>query len=228
MRARTGKIARLPLAIREELNRRLLENEPAKKICAWLNELPEAIAVCDEFGEQPIDAGNVSEWRKGGYADWLARRERIEETREMAQWSVKLAKASGGNISEGASAILAGQLLEVLEGISDLKSQVVKDGDAEKTEERMLAISKVVDEVSKALANVRKGDHSREKLDLERARLGQTGEALALEQKKFQRQTCDLFLKWYESEQAKQVAAAPVSNGEKIEKLGKLMFGEDW
>jgi hypothetical protein len=37
---RNGKIARLPAAIREELNQRLLEGEQGKPLVAWLNGLP--------------------------------------------------------------------------------------------------------------------------------------------------------------------------------------------
>jgi hypothetical protein len=33
---RNGKIARLPLAVRQELNRRLDEGEQGKKLVAWL------------------------------------------------------------------------------------------------------------------------------------------------------------------------------------------------
>jgi len=34
---RNGKIARLPRAVRQELNRRLDEGEQGKKLVAWLN-----------------------------------------------------------------------------------------------------------------------------------------------------------------------------------------------
>jgi hypothetical protein len=34
---RTGKIARLPLGIRQELNQRLADGEPQQRLVAWLN-----------------------------------------------------------------------------------------------------------------------------------------------------------------------------------------------
>ncbi len=37
---RTGKIARQPSEIREELNRRLQDNEPGGQLLSWLNALP--------------------------------------------------------------------------------------------------------------------------------------------------------------------------------------------
>ena len=59
---RNGKIARLPRAIRNELNRRLDEGEQGKKLVAWLNTLPEARAiVAVEFGGKPIREQNLSE-----------------------------------------------------------------------------------------------------------------------------------------------------------------------
>ena len=70
---RNGKIARLPRAMREELNRRLRDGEQGNKLVAWLNGLPEVKAVVAlEFGGKPIREQNLSEWRKGGYRDWLA------------------------------------------------------------------------------------------------------------------------------------------------------------
>jgi hypothetical protein len=53
-------------------------------------------------------------------------------------------------------------------------------------------------------------------------------ELMALEREKFQRDTCDLFLKWYSDEQARTIAGSTQTNSEKIERLGKLMFGEEW
>lgn len=51
---------------------------------------------------------------------------------------------------------------------------------------------------------------------------------LALERKKFQRDTCELFVKWQADKRAAEIAGSPSSNAEKIEQLGALMFGEDW
>jgi len=37
-RSRVGKIARLPLAVRQEVNRRLQDNQPGVKLLAWLTK----------------------------------------------------------------------------------------------------------------------------------------------------------------------------------------------
>jgi len=73
---RTGKIARLPRDIREELNRRLQDGEPGKQLLDWLNALPKIKAIlAAQFGGRPINKQNLSEWRWGGYLDWEAAEE---------------------------------------------------------------------------------------------------------------------------------------------------------
>src|SRR6478672_5630374 len=119
---RNGKIARLPHGIREEVNQRLRDNVPGSAICKWLNALPEAEAVCKEFAQRrgcadsPITLNQLSEWRRGGYQDWLREQQVLESTREMARWSAKLAADSGGELSEGVAVLLGGQLLKLLQG----------------------------------------------------------------------------------------------------------------
>lgn len=66
------------------------------------------------------------------------------------------------------------------------------------------------------------------KLDLRRQEVARQEKSLELEEKRFQRDTCKMFLKWVESEEARKIATAPGNNDQKIESLGKLMFGELW
>lgn len=73
---RNGKIARLPLAVREKLNRRLRNGESGTSLRAWLHALPEVQGVLRaEFGGRPINAQNLTEWRQGGYREWLDAKE---------------------------------------------------------------------------------------------------------------------------------------------------------
>jgi hypothetical protein len=69
---RLGKIARLPHSIREQLNLKLHDGLTAKSILPWLNSLPEVQAIlAADFDNRPITKQNLSEWRQGGFRDWL-------------------------------------------------------------------------------------------------------------------------------------------------------------
>ncbi len=222
-----GKIGRLPLHLREEINRRLLEGQSAAKILPWLNELDEVRAILEEdFEGLSVNDENLSQWRKGGYADWLKRRDRLEHTRELAAMSVKLAKAGGGNLAEGAAAILSGKILDVLERLEELIGNTEEVEGDEKA--RLHLIAEAIDQLTLAVTRLRKGDHTAENLRLLRERLAQSAEALELEQQKFRRQTCELFLKWRDDDRARTIADGPGNAADKIEKLGQAMFGDLW
>jgi hypothetical protein len=77
--SRKGKIARLPRDVRDELNRRLRDGESGKSLVGWLNELPETkAALLREYGGRPISGQNLSEWKQGGFRDWVAKTEADE------------------------------------------------------------------------------------------------------------------------------------------------------
>lgn len=83
---RIGKIARLPLEIREQLNQRLADNEPTDELLAWLNALPAVQQILKKlFAGQPIKQQNLSAWKLGGYQDW----ERAQEVRSRARASLE-------------------------------------------------------------------------------------------------------------------------------------------
>src|SRR5712671_2353536 len=92
---RNGKIARLPREIREQLNRRLQDGEPGTKVVSWLNSLPDVQAVlAAEFESRAISEQNLSEWKAGGYRDWLLQQEAIELVRHMDADSSELNQVS--------------------------------------------------------------------------------------------------------------------------------------
>src|SRR6266850_3985206 len=70
--SRIGKIARLPYSIREQLNLKLHDGIPAKSILPWLNSLPRSQSIlAADFDSRPITKQNLSEWKQGGFRDWL-------------------------------------------------------------------------------------------------------------------------------------------------------------
>jgi len=86
MKTRNGKVARLPLEIREQLNTRLADGEPGNRLVEWLNSNPAVMKVMDEqFEGRPITEHNISEWRAGGYEEWLTLRSFLDETRVLSE-----------------------------------------------------------------------------------------------------------------------------------------------
>lgn len=64
--ARNGKIARLPLAVRTELNQRLRNGETGADILRRLNGLPGVKQVMrDHFAGAELNDANLSRWRDG-------------------------------------------------------------------------------------------------------------------------------------------------------------------
>ena len=95
--SRTGKIARLPRDLRNILNTRLANGEPGPVLLAWLNSLPEVQATLDDhFDGRPVTSSNLSEWRKGGYQDWLSHCETMEWARLASDEAGELEQESLG------------------------------------------------------------------------------------------------------------------------------------
>jgi hypothetical protein len=83
--ARIGKIARLPGAVRAQLNTRLQDGAEGKQIVRWLNSLPQVRKVlANQFAGCPINQPNLTAWRQGGYAEWSLCREILAQAAEMA------------------------------------------------------------------------------------------------------------------------------------------------
>jgi hypothetical protein len=86
MKTRNGKIARLPLEIREQLNSRLSDGEPGNRLVEWLNSNPSVIKVmAEQFDDRPINENNISEWRQGGYEEWATLRSFLDETHILSE-----------------------------------------------------------------------------------------------------------------------------------------------
>jgi len=105
---RTGKIARLPREIRDQLNQRLNDGQPGRRLVTWLNSLPEVQQVlAANFDGRPLTEQNLSEWKAGGYLDWQARLETLDQSRELAADSRELAAATDGKLNDHLTTMLS-------------------------------------------------------------------------------------------------------------------------
>jgi hypothetical protein len=93
---RNGKIARLPAEIREALNVQLEKGVSGTELLRWLNSLNGTQAVLKEhFNGQPVSQQNLSQWRLGGFRDWLLRKQAEEVLGEFVQSNPQLAETMG-------------------------------------------------------------------------------------------------------------------------------------
>lgn len=112
---RRGKIARLPRAVREELNRRLQNGEASTHLLAWLNDHPETKRVLAEgFAGREINEPNLSEWRTGGYQEWLTRQEALEQARDLKADAREMAAATDGGLTDHLATVLTLRYASVL------------------------------------------------------------------------------------------------------------------
>ena len=199
---RRGKIARLPVPLREELNLRLLNNVSGPRILAWLNSLPAVVEILEQEGEEQITPQNLSVWRDGGYADWLRRRERVENLKSLSSYAYQLAQA-GGSLSDGAAAIAGGKILEMLENLDEEN----------------------IGKLTASLAALRSSEASALNAKTNSARLAQKDRQLDLDEKKFQRGTAALFIKWARQPEAQAILGSGDTQTVQMDKLVQLFFG---
>jgi len=153
---RNGKIARLPKAVRDELNRRLQDGQLAAPLVAWLNGLPEVQAALTQTGAEPIREQNLSEWRKGGYRDWLATQEALELAARLAEDAVELNVAGRPPLTDTLALWLAARYAVATR-------QVTQAEGAEGW--------RLLRELCADIVELRRGDHSAARLKIEQERL---------------------------------------------------------
>ena len=125
MRTRTGKIARLPDPIREQLNQLLLNGTLAKDTVPWLNQLPEVQQVLAEyFGGRPISEHNVSEWRHGGYQDWLRDMENRARVLQLTEQYEHL--ESEGRLAPRIETLAIAELVDDMDQLHKIKDSAAR------------------------------------------------------------------------------------------------------
>jgi hypothetical protein len=102
---RVGNVARLPKAVRDRLNRMLLDGVPYKQII---------VALGQEAGDVTPD--NITKWKShGGYAQWL------NEQKLLTQWQAKwefakdfVAQGHGQNLHQTVNQVIATQIYDAM------------------------------------------------------------------------------------------------------------------
>jgi len=174
---RTGKIARLPHPVREEINQRLHDGQPANSILDWLNNLPEVKEVLTlHFNGRPVAACNLTEWRNGGYHDWSLRQDALGIVDSLADETSlgdqQLADGFNDKIARWTSIHLASTARAVLANETDPKARL-----------------DLLHQLNSDVNRLRRNDLQAERLDIERHRLD-------LESQQARQKTDDEFWDW--------------------------------
>lgn len=202
-----SKIGRLPYAVRNELCERMRDGATGAACLAWLNAHPEMAKVMRQTGCAPVNAQNLSDWRAGGYQDWLNDQKETERLRRYADLSGAIVEATGGDPSAVGSRMLTAKILEAI--------RTADGNDAEG--------------LARAIASLRRQDIAAKRADLAASKLEQDQQRLDLDQKRFAVQTCELFVKWHADRRVGAIMDdKSADNAAKIDALGRLMFADLW
>jgi hypothetical protein len=167
--SRTGKIARLPRSIRDDLNRRLEENHPSRQILDWVNSLPETRQVLDrDFHGRDINEQNLSDWRQGGFRDWLSHQDTLSTLHELAETTEELSSLPGPRISDQLSSLISARYA------ADFVAAIKNPDELERRLRSMRGLCR-------DLAELRRGDHEAARIQLEEARLDRDRQKTASE-----------------------------------------------
>ena len=183
-----------------------------EQIAQWILDCTEGdryqVAV-DQLAEDGlvVSRSSVVRWFKG----W--------RLRQRMQFADSLA----GKVQETLKALNLGLTADQLSeaGQAAFQAEALSAEDAE--EFREMEYLRLAKRSAEFKAQIEKG-----KLKQADRRAAQKDQEISLQTRKFQRDTCVLFIKWSENEQAKAALASGATNAEKIEALGQAMFGEDW
>ena len=158
-RGRTGKIARLPYAVRKELNQRLRDGEPGGQLVDWLNGLPQVQSIlATQFKGHPIQKQNLSQWRMGGHQDYLKEEQTRQELRTFLEEVKGLQEEAQDGLTDQMAFFLAVQIALELKQLKSAPDGVEK--------------AKRWRELSDSLVALRRGDLAMERIRLQREKLG--------------------------------------------------------
>jgi len=137
----TGKIARLPASIREELNQRLFDGETGRRLVAWLNGLPAVQAiVAAEFRGQPMAEYNLSRWKKTGYKSWRRAREMREAGAAMIQELPEMPELTRKTLLNRVAVLFTGDLVMQLRRLDAMREGTKKSRRQRDLMERFLTL----------------------------------------------------------------------------------------
>jgi len=205
--ARNGKIARLPREIRDELNRRLQNGEQGASLLAWLNAFPEVQALlARDFAGVAISKQNLCEWRAGGFAEWQARQDTLDDACELAADASEITAATGGKLTDHLATVVAVRYASALSGWN---GEVTDD-----FRRKLRALRGLCQDI----VELRRGDHSGARLKMEQERLER-------EQEKTGEEVIAHFQRWLKNPEVRDAVCRNYISPEERERRMREIFG---
>ncbi|HBJ87777.1 MAG TPA: hypothetical protein DDZ88_28755 [Verrucomicrobiales bacterium] len=214
MKARTGKIARLPKAVREQLNQRLADGEQGEALLKWLHSLPEVLEVLvSDFEGRPILKQNLSEWRQGGFRDWEARQERLELVQQLCEEAEEV-QAAASDLPEKLAALLATRFASLMAATAQVK-------DWSKPRQRAQLM-----ELGEAIAALQRNSQGASRLKLEHEQLDMKKAELQLAQEAQKKRDEAEWREWTIAYNKKMFRDCKTPE-EALRAVNRLLFGHD-
>jgi hypothetical protein len=117
-------VARLPFALRLQVNLKLRDHVPSRLIVAWLHQ--EHLATLKEIGIETFNLQNISTWRLSGFKKWEAQQERLEEMSAQREIAIQIAQRGDGSLQAANLVMVASQVNEALQefDLEELKKKL--------------------------------------------------------------------------------------------------------
>jgi hypothetical protein len=219
-----SKISHLPRKIREQLNTRLDDGQDATQILPWLNRLPVVKQIlAGQFDSASITKQNLNDWRGAGFRDWLKHQQVLELAHRIAGDASELNVAVSGN-SPAVAAVSnrrspdagdsqdSSTFLDKTTQWFSARYIVVAEATLAAMEDRPLEEQETpMRRICRDLSNLRRGDHSAARLQIERDRVELERERVAIERERFelerdkdQRNQVEQFIEWSKQPEIKE------------------------
>ena len=115
--------------------------------------------LAEDFGGCAVSKQNLCEWRAGGFAEWQARQESLEQARELAADATEITAATDGKLTDHLATVLAVRYASALHGWN-----------GEVTDEFRRKL-RALRGLCQDIVELRRGDHSGARLQMEQERL---------------------------------------------------------
>jgi len=119
MKKRVGKIARLPHEVRQQINEMIQDGVPYEQI----------IQTLQQRGYPDFNPQNLTNWKEGGFQDWLREQERLDAIQLEREATTELVKnLQGPAFTDAAIQLASFHLFQVLRTFNpeDLKKQLAE------------------------------------------------------------------------------------------------------